>query len=494
MAGCDEPHVAGNPRASTGESSAEARLQESAAFASAGRREKAAILQAGAERFRSVLGSAPNTPAAWLALTRALTVQGDLEGAADASEEAVARCPDAPWLWTRHVQMLDTLGRRERLQHHLKARQAPPAAATPEFIGWAKLMTAVDAHDLVRDALQAGPPDALRALAATDEGSAILVELATTAGEPSQAVELLWQDMLRHPEDAGVWRRLFDLALWTGDAPLAEAMAGKLHRSEPRNHGGLPMFLLHDARLFRGAMQRIRSANAVAPEERLAHLSRIVVDEPACLPAAFAWTNQFAAELRRRPMSRAASTRIPRRLVHAEPANENWRAHHEQYEWLDLAEAAGTNRVLEWLPPGTAARVSRLPRSVRLDVIRLGLLRAIGGWFVTPTMHCGAPVERLAAGADLVLSLNENGHIATAHMGSTAHHPAIDAALQVALTVLDELIARDNASPITTGMPAMTLGLATALAPAVLCGAPLHGVALTTPIQRWRRLGLWWPK
>jgi tetratricopeptide (TPR) repeat protein len=451
-------------------------------------------VRAGIARFQSALAKTPTNAAAWLGLTRAMAAQGDFDGAVVASQQALAACPDAQWLWGRHLQMLDTLGKAAELRRHLDSREAPVPGATAEFLSWARWMTSLDAHDRVRAALDTAPSDARSALRATGDGCSLLVELALSSGEPLQAIDILQDQLSANPQDRRLLRHLFDLALWTGDTALAESMASKLHAADPRTHGGLPMFLLHEMRIFAQPMRRVREVACGPAGERLAGLSRIVMAEPTCLPAACAWVNELAAELRRTTAAPREATCIPRRLIHFDEPTADWRAHHSSYHWVDLRNGAHASSALQFVPAPIAAKLMRLPSAARIDIVKLAVLKAIGGWWVTPTMHCAAPIDGIAAGGDLVISLNETGYVTTAHMGAVAEHPAMAAAFDFAVTVLDEIIARDNASPITTGMPALTLGLAASLAPVVLRGDAVDGVRLTTPMQRWRRLGLWWPK
>lgn len=453
----------------------------------------------GVALLRGIVAAKPATPSAWLVLTREAEAREAREEALALAAAGAAACPQNFWLWSRFLVMLAAAGRQVELAAALGERPAPALTARDEFLRWAGLMQRLDAAERVRAALAAAEPAELEPLEATAEGAQLRAELARDAGEAVEALRWWRRVESLRPADANLLHQQFNLALLTGDNRLAEALASRLHRLNPRNHGGVAMFQLHETRIFAGAMARVHEAVHGAPGERLLALSRVVLDEPGCVPVALAWLEVFLGQGgKARPAAAAPSGApgpIPRRLFHVEDAGAPWQQHHEAHQWCDLRApeqfAAARGRL-----PAKGARVRLAhPEATRLDLLRLATLAELGGWWVEPRGPCSGTVERLATPrASLVVHLTDRGFLNPALLGCAPGHAALAEALAIALLALDEP-PRGNSSALTTGLPALSLGVAIALSRALIeQGALPADVAIVTPHQKHRWLSMPWPK
>jgi len=447
----------------------------------------------GVTHLRDLLAGNPNRPLAWLTLTREAEARNDQEEALHLVGKAVAACPDVFWLWRRQLLMLAAADRQTELAVAIDSRAAPAVGQQDAFLTWARLMWHLDESARVRTALERADASEHEALADTQAGAQLLTDLARDGGDPLQAFHWLQQALDRHPSDTGLLRQVFQVALLAGEVDLAGEIASRVHQTDPQNRSGLELFILREARIFPDAMRRIREAIHGDPAERLHTLSRIVLEEPGCLPSAMAWLDQFAATNARSTPQEVQSA-IPRILYHAEDPTTPWQERHRDYRWIDLRDPRHSSAARGLLPQAAERVFMRHPPETRMDILRLASLKANGGWWVNPTGPCSAPVNRLmTAGARLVVCRNDRGFLIPALIGCAAGHEAISAALDIALTALHEP-PRPDSSPVTTGTPALTIGVAIAVSRHLLNATGSHDVAVISARKRDRLIGREWPK
>jgi tetratricopeptide (TPR) repeat protein len=447
---------------------------------------------AGVVHLKGILKGKPASPAVWLTLVREAEARNDFEEAFRLAGTAVAACPNIVWLWVRQALMFAAAGRRAELEHHISARPVPPISAPTDFLSWARLMRRIDASDRVRAALDKASPVLCDALLNQKQGALLRADLAREDGEPLKAIGYIKHALGLAQQDVGLLRHLFDLAFCVGDLALVNEVANRLHHTNPRNHGGLEMFLLHDARIFPDVMGSIYDVMQSPQELRLRALSEIVQDEPACLPAAVAWLNQFFAQ--KINSASEPGVRIPKVLYFAEDPSPGWRDKHPDFEWMDLRIDHILSAAHRQLTAGTARALGRHSKTNAKDILRLSSLKEAGGWWVNPSAPCIESVECLGSGgATLVMCLNHRGFITSDLIGCVAGDAAVSAALAISIASLAE-IPTEYLSRVTTGSPAMTLGAAHVLSKRLLAGESTTEVSLITLMKREFLQGLPWPQ
>jgi tetratricopeptide (TPR) repeat protein len=448
----------------------------------------------GVAHFQGMLARKYANPGVWLALMRAAEVRGDYDEAIGLAEQAVQASPDVFWLWSRQLLMLSAAGREEELQRKLNDRP-PPAPGNPDFLAWSGLMKRLEVPSRIHAAMARDPAKASAELCTTKEGLLLLAELSRDSGDAMGAVQHLAVASALDPGDSGTLRSLFYAAVCAGDIALCERTASALHRTNPRKHGGLPIHLLHEVRIFGSAVARVNDIVRNGGAAKLELLSQVLVEEPGCIPLSMAWLAQFAAvQLRERPALRSGGL-IPKVLFFAGELQASWGTHHPQYQLVDLENADNLRSATALLPAQAAVRLRRHAWDAKVDILRLTALHALGGWSIHPSSAVDGEVARLAGGsARLVMTLADNFQLGPVPLGAVAGHEVTREALEVALTAVDEVAPLSNASHMITGSPAVSIGASVALARQVVSGIGLNDVLLISAAQKNRLLGLAWPK
>jgi mannosyltransferase OCH1-like enzyme len=103
---------------------------------------------------------------------------------------------------------------------------------------------------------------------------------------------------------------------------------------------------------------------------------------------------------------------------------ETWRKHHPTWEMRMWTE----ENLPRDLRRKEAADRLRAPAE-RSDILRLELLFRHGGVYVDTDVECRAPIDDVLAGVEFFVAELKPGRVGTATMGSVAHHPLLDEAL-----------------------------------------------------------------
>jgi hypothetical protein len=407
--------------------------------------------------------------------------------ALELSANAFEHFPRDPWIWMWRIRCLAAVGREREFRAVMEGRPRPdPRTNVDHFAGWLWVLRGLELEK--QAALAVADPIDSALLLRSLSGSRLLGYAARDVGEPLDAVR--WMRVAAAASDAPLWvhQQLFEVAMWAGDFGLMEAVMATLVRMQPHKPPWIERLLMNEARLHRSAIRRLAEAARLPHALRLHAIGSIVLDEPACTPAALAWIAQYRADrMPDRPLA-GGPHGVPDTLSQWEATSAALNGHESSATIVHDHEVRA--ELMAALPDNERRMLMRLPVSAQTDLLRLLALSTNGGWWAGAECEL-APKTLGMPGAGAVAVLAGLMRVSTRVLGATRGHAAIEAALNAARSALQEPMPRPDAAA-ATGETALALGIAQAGASQIR-ETDRCDIVLLSPQAVRRLAGLAWP-
>ena len=431
----------------------------------------------------------PSAAAAKEKLAEMLQQLDDMPHAVELQREVIAIDPSNIWSHIKLAHGLERLGRHaeaeETLSHcELKFGAAPEIeaararmskdrgdyalalsrlkSAAARFPGhldlWILLVTAlIDAGEFARagETIEAHPAGGAR-----EEAKRWMLRglLAAAEWDLERSHALLANALKLDPADQSATYAAARVTLLAANVEAAQAHLNQFLVNDPSHrsfhHGGIRPSQTHlgqmldEFKLDRKNLGAIQAA--LATDDPVSALARIVMDAPDYTPAALCYLIALRqrGRLARHPASPGTSTPIPRRIVQFWDENippdiaslcAGWREAHPSFAYrLFSKEEARAYLASTGAQAALAAFDRAVEPAMKADIFRLAYLCREGGYYIDADDRCLAPLTSLDVADRRLISYQEDyGTVGNNFMGASPAHPILEKALEHAVEAIN---------------------------------------------------------